>query len=266
MECPYCNAELAPAVLSCKACGRDVSVVRPLLEAQEGLNAKLSALEERIEQLNQSFLISLSKTHEIPSDEAGHSENLNALVLEREQNDHHDLRYLVSLFLGLAVLLLAHFLFVIMLDLPLLWLRLISIIIPACAGYLACSNPRGRKWADALAAVIFAFLSILGMSFIVSILDRSHILPSGKAEWKEALLYGSSIAASLFMGIMIKYALSSLKKTGIISLSNFQKQIDNLPKKVQHDTVKTAEMLVILLSTLISGLVAVVSGAFSILR
>ena len=266
MECPYCNAELAPAVLSCKACGRDVSVVRPLLEAQEGLNAKLSALEERIEQLNQSILTNLSKAHELPIDEANISGNPNVLAIERVQNDHHYLRYFVSFLLGLTLPLLAHFLFVIILDLPLLWLRLISIIIPACAGYLSYSTPWGRKWADALVAVTFAFFSIIGMSSIVSIIDGSPILPSGKAEWKEALLYGSSIAASFFSGIMINNTLSSLKKTGIISLSNFQKQIDSLPKKVQHDTVKTAEMLVILLSTLASGLVAVVSGVFSILR
>ena len=99
MEYPYCHAELAPVVLSCKACGRDVSVVRPLLEAQEGMNAKLSALEERIEQLSQSILTTLAKHHEIPEEGANHSEEQNALILEKEQDDHRILRYFVSFFL-----------------------------------------------------------------------------------------------------------------------------------------------------------------------
>ncbi|HAT38972.1 MAG TPA: hypothetical protein DCW35_02230, partial [Polynucleobacter sp.] len=107
------------------------------------------------------------------------------------------------LIIPLALLLLSHALITIVYDTKILYLRIISMLLPLPFGYfLFKSHPRSVfPWFVGVVAMSIA--TVIGMSAITTAVDGSPIFPQNNFEWKELLEYSSSIAFSFLTGMLL---------------------------------------------------------------
>jgi hypothetical protein len=191
MNCPYCLSEVSEEASVCKICTRDLYLFKPMM-------AKVAALEKRLE--------------EIPNQDAyEHRIAELQLLLDEQVQKQVEPRSLalslldVVIYIGipLVLLLAAHGLITIVYDTKPLYLRLISIVLPLPFGYFLFKGaPRGLfPWF--MGVVFLAISSIIGMSWMTSLVDGSPIWPQNAFEWREVLEYSASIAFSFLTGMLL---------------------------------------------------------------
>jgi hypothetical protein len=192
MKCPYCLSEVEDQALVCKVCTKDLYLFKPLLAQVAELQAKLAAApdvsvyETRIAALEAQLAASRAQL-DVPR--TGIWDALNAVAL-----------YLV---LPLSLLLAAHALITIVLDAPLIYLRLVSIAIPLPFGLFLFLFQRRAVIPWFAATVALAVAAVIGMSWITSLVDQTPVLPQNAFEWREYLEYASSISFSFLTGMLL---------------------------------------------------------------
>jgi hypothetical protein len=192
MKCPYCTSLIEDESLVCKVCHRDIYLFKPLTETIRSLQEKLSAQEDR-EQLHkriQELEYLLEVAHQ----------KLNAKASTWRE-------FLIDLaqfvLIPLMLLLLGHALITVVYDLPLIYLRLVSIALPLPFGYWLFKG-RGRSllpWF--ISAALLAAVSVVGMSAITAWVDHVPVMPQSMLEWREFMEYASSIAFSFLTGMLL---------------------------------------------------------------
>jgi hypothetical protein len=101
------------------------------------------------------------------------------------------------------VMLLAHYLIVLKLDLNFNFLRLLDIVIPAAAGFLLFwREKRGWPWAFLLGASMAA-LTVAGMQIFMALVAGTTFVPSTMVDWREAFEFLVSIQVATFAGNLI---------------------------------------------------------------
>ena len=122
MNCPYCLSEVSEEAVVCKTCSRDLYLFKPLL-------AKITELEKQVA--------------EIPSPEKYQNRISELEYLLEQQSKSNEKRSLLNwvsniaiyLVVPLLLLLLAHWLIAIVYDTKMLYLRIISMILPMPFAY-----------------------------------------------------------------------------------------------------------------------------------
>lgn len=193
MQCPYCLSEVEGEAHVCKVCTRDLYLFKPLLEKIATLEEQLAAaadvdlLEERIRSLEQQLedVQAKPETQEQP----GVASYLLALV--------------AFILLPLSLLLLAHWLITVLYDAPLIYLRIISIVLPLPFGYFLFARRKRSVVPWFAGTCVLAISSVIGMSWITSLVDHTPILPQNAFEWREYLEYAASISFSFLTGMLI---------------------------------------------------------------
>ncbi|MGZ3173481.1 MAG: hypothetical protein ACXU7G_10360 [Croceibacterium sp.] len=109
-----------------------------------------------------------------------------------------------AVLLGLVALLTAHFLIIVHYDLPLIWLRLASIVLPCGFGFFYRQKTDESLLAGLVVGVVLAAIAILAMSAVVGKIDNVPILPTDAHGWGEVAQYGVSIAFAFFTGTVIR--------------------------------------------------------------
>jgi len=191
MQCPYCLSEIEDEALVCKVCTRDLYLFKPLL-------AKISTLEEQLSTL---------------ADRESYEARIQTLEeqLESARQQLHApktgpvallLNLVIFILLPLGLLLLSHWLITIVLDTSLLYLRIISIAIPLPFGLLLFLRHRRRVLPWFAGTVVLAIASVIGMSWITSLVDSTPVMPQNAFEWREYLEYAASISFSFLTGML----------------------------------------------------------------
>ena len=191
MKCPYCLSDVDPAASVCKVCTRDLYLFKPLLEKIAVLESRLDGLPER-ERLQ-------SKIHELES-------QLDALKNEEGQSDtilDQFVKVMQYLVLPLLVLLAAHGLITVVYDLPLLFLHIVSILVPAPFAYYLFAHKKRSVLGWFAGSIVLASLAVIGMSGITSLVDGTPIMPRSPIEWKDFIEYSASISFSFLTGMLI---------------------------------------------------------------
>jgi hypothetical protein len=107
------------------------------------------------------------------------------------------------LIVPLLLLLLAHWLIVIIYDTKMIYLRIISMILPLPFAYFLFKSHAHKLFPWFVGVVFLAISSVIGMSWITSLVDRTPIWPQNFFEWKEVLEYSASIAFSFLTGMLL---------------------------------------------------------------
>jgi hypothetical protein len=176
MECPFCNETIKDETIACKSCSRDLRFVRPALLEIQQLVSELDSLT--------------------------HSLNRARNTLSRLSNpQRYYLVHLAAYVLPIAILLVsAHILVTIVLDVMPLYLRLASITIPLLFG-IASVPINKLGWLGALlVGGSTAIISVSLMLAITGLNDNVPIIPTSTVEWREVAEYVASITLAFLSG------------------------------------------------------------------
>lgn len=176
MECPFCTENVKDEALVCKHCGRDLRVVRPVALEVQDIVAELDKLRRELD-------------------------HVNAKLYRRV----HPFRYLAIhsvayILIPTLLLVAAHVVVTILLNVSPLYLRLASVLIPLPFGLAIYAIQKVGVRGAAIVGIIAAGLSVLCMLTVTGLNDKVSILPESWIEWREVIEYSASIALAFVTG------------------------------------------------------------------
>ena len=192
MKCPYCVSVIEEDALVCKVCRRDLYLFKPLTEKIRNLEAQLSAQEDRAQL--QDRVSELEAQLEVA--EAKLAESTKGAV-------HFGFAIAQYVLIPLVLLLLGHALITVVYDLPLVYLRVISIVLPLPFGYWLFKVKARSLLPWFVATGFMASAAVFGMSAITGWVDHTPVTPQSMVEWKEFIEYASSISLSFLTGMLL---------------------------------------------------------------
>lgn len=176
MECPFCSETIKYEAIVCSHCSRDLRVVRPMLLEIDDIIAELDKLRGDLDRVN--------------------------ATLERYRDPARYFLTFAALYVLIPSLLLviAHILVTIVLNMSPLTLRLASVIIPILFGFSASSLHKVSMSGAIALGFLTASVSILAMLTVTGLHDHVPILPEVWVEWREVFEYSASIFLAFVSG------------------------------------------------------------------
>ena len=134
MNCPYCLSEVSEQAYVCKTCSRDLYLFKPLM-------AKVADLEEKL------ATVSSPELYELRIAELEHLLDEQNHRLEERSSLQWVFDIALYLITPLLLLLLAHWLIAVVYDTKMLYLRIISMVLPLPFPLVAAGPWARRKMA-----------------------------------------------------------------------------------------------------------------------
>lgn len=187
----------------CSHCTRDLVLFKPLalrlqdtVDEVEQLKAKLQKHSDTLAQLTAQSMGNLSCSPvDIPPDP-------ELAAVHGKPVPFWPALYIIVV-LTIMVIGFCHWVLLFVYDAPPLFLRLLTITLPALTGYLCTRQSRlGWPW-QASAALLVGAGAVWLMLAITAHLDAVPLWPSNMRDWREAFEYMTSISLSFLTGFLI---------------------------------------------------------------
>jgi hypothetical protein len=192
MKCPYCLSEVEGSAHVCKVCTRDLYLFQPMMKKISDLEQKLDGL--KVQEVLEKRIVELE----------GYVYDLqNQKEVEVESLFTRILLVMQTLVLPLFILLISHALITIVYDFELIYLRIISILVPLPFAYYLFQKKKRLILPWIGGTILLACSAVIGMSAITAYVDHTPIMPKNPVEWKEFLEYSASISFSFFTGMLL---------------------------------------------------------------
>lgn len=192
MKCPYCLSEVEESAHVCKVCTRDLYLFQPMMKKISDLEQKLDSL--KVQEVLEKRIVELEGyVHDLQNQKEEEVESLFTRILLVFQ----------TLVLPLFILLISHALITIVYDFELIYLRIISILVPLPFAYYLFQKKKRLILPWIAGTILLACSAVIGMSAITAYVDHTPIMPKNPIEWKEFLEYSASISFSFFTGMLL---------------------------------------------------------------
>ncbi len=252
MNCPYCLSEVLEEAYVCKTCSRDLYLFKPMM-------AKVADLE------NQLAAVPSPALYELRIAELEQRLDEQSQTLEKRSS----LRWMADIFIYLIVplimLLLAHWLIAVVYDTKMIYLRIISMVLPLPFAYALFNKSAYKLFPWFIGVLFLAISSVIGMSWITSLVDHSPVLPRNLFEWKEVIEYSASIAFSFLTGMLLgKVSYSAKQRARRAGLVNSMMKVASLNLKDGGASIKNVHGLMKTLQEYGGTVVALGTTAVSI--
>jgi hypothetical protein len=192
MKCPYCLSEVEENAHVCRVCTRDLYLFQPMMRKISDLEQKLDGL--KVQEVLEKRIVELEGyVHDLQNQKEVEVEGLFTRILLIFQ----------TLVLPLCILLISHALITIVYDFELIYLRIISILVPLPFAYYLFQKKKRLILPWVGGTILLAWSAVIGMSAITAYVDHTPIMPKNPIEWKEFLEYSASISFSFFTGMLL---------------------------------------------------------------
>lgn len=210
-NCPYCWSSVPVQASVCSHCTRDLTLFKPLALQLQTLSDELTQLKalvqhqaETLTQLQsrdiQAAALSYAEKHDTSPPSAS---DFDTIAPQRSW-----LHLLGMVVVTIATMGLCHWVLLFVYDAPPLFLRLLTITLPAWTGY-ACARRSGfGGFTQLLAALLVGGLSVTLMLTITARIDGVPLWPETARDWRETLEYTAAIALSFFTGYLTHHLLA----------------------------------------------------------
>jgi hypothetical protein len=181
MECPFCAETIKDEAVVCKHCSRDMRIVRPVILEIEEIVLELDGLQRELDRTNARI------------------ERIRSPV---RYYAVHSLGYVL---VPVILLVAAHILVTIILNVTPLYLRLASVIIPLPFGLLIYARLKIGLGGAIPVGFLTAAIAVTCMLTVTGINDDVPIVPGPWVEWREVIEYTASIALAFVTGNILGF-------------------------------------------------------------
>lgn len=260
-NCPYCWLDVPAQATVCGHCTRDLVLFKPLALQLQTVSLEIEQLKFSLAQQTQALAQMQSQV--VQSAALSFADAL-PLAAPADQTSMRTPSWFVLIAVAVLTILaigLCHWLLLFVYDAPPLFLRVLTIALPAFTGYV-CARRSGSGWVlQLMAALLVAGGSVVLMLSITAYIDAVPLWPNNPRDLRETLEYTAAIGFGFFTGYLMSrlVRLWSQKQKNIINLRVLLERDEKGRFKITEIS-NQVQSLVTAVAPLVSTGVALYSG------